>query len=391
MLTPLPSSSILLALRKLAASQASNCPTYLTGIASDVTRIIELIRTSRRKYPEDITLASINAYSTVSMPPAAVSVFRDMDQIFRCSPGIRSYNTLLNTFVDANRWDQVESFFAYFQTVSVLPSLGTYHILIKGFVKRGKFEKPRAIIRSDLDNALDLFEEMPQAGVDPDIICYNVMIDGIRKNEHVPDSFTYCTMIHGLCEMGNVEGTAELCYKMVEKGSMPDVVTCLFEKGQVEDALKKCEGLPETGLNPDANSYGILIHGLCENEYVAKALPILKEAEDKNAELDVFAYTSMINGLCDEGRLDDALRIFSQMELHDRIPTLQTYNSLINRFSQAGKIVDSFQLFDNMVGNGCAPNVVTYNTLINGLLKVERFTDASGLAKEMLKKGWKPD
>ncbi|KAF5176049.1 Pentatricopeptide repeat-containing protein, partial [Thalictrum thalictroides] len=48
------------------------------------------------------------------MPDQALDVFRRMNEIFGCCPGIRSYNSLLNAFVKCNQWDRAESFFAYF-------------------------------------------------------------------------------------------------------------------------------------------------------------------------------------------------------------------------------------------------------------------------------------
>ena len=64
----------------------------------------------------------------------------------------------------------------------------------------------------------------------------------------------------------------------------------------------------------DTTTYGVLVHGLCKNGYLNKALQILKEAENARADLEAFAYSSTINGLCREGVLDEAARLVGKMD-----------------------------------------------------------------------------
>ena len=54
----------------------------------------------------------------------------------------------------------------------------------------------------------------------------------------------------------------------------------LFENRKVDEAISIWELLPEKGCCTDSTTYGILIHGLCKNGYLNKALSSLKEAEN---------------------------------------------------------------------------------------------------------------
>ncbi|KAI3882088.1 hypothetical protein MKW92_039795 [Papaver armeniacum] len=137
-------------------------------------------------------------YSDDKMPDKALEIFQQMNEIFGCNPGIRSCNSLLNAFVMSYQYDRAESFFTYFET-RFETNLETHNVVMNG----------------DFVNAFNVFNEMPERGVSPDVVCYNCLIDGLFNfkiwqhmlmNEHRPDSFTFCTLIHGLCKSGNVDG-----------------------------------------------------------------------------------------------------------------------------------------------------------------------------------------
>ncbi|XP_010489724.1 PREDICTED: pentatricopeptide repeat-containing protein At3g09060-like [Camelina sativa] len=151
------------------------------------------------------------------MPDRALDVFQRMGEIFGCEPGVRSYNTLLNVFVEAKQWDKVESLFAYFETTGLAATLQTYNVLIKMSCKRKQFEKARGFLDwmwkeglkpdvfsystviSDLakagkvDDALQLFDEMSERGLAPDVTCYNILIDGsLKERDHIMAMKTNC-------------------------------------------------------------------------------------------------------------------------------------------------------------------------------------------------------
>ena len=75
-------------------------------LVSHVGRVVGLIRSQKCKCEEDVAVTVIKAYAKNSMPDQALDVFQRMDEIFGCSPGMmRSYNSLLNAFVESNLWD----------------------------------------------------------------------------------------------------------------------------------------------------------------------------------------------------------------------------------------------------------------------------------------------
>ena len=157
--------------------------------------------------------------------------------------------------------------------------LFTYSALIHGLSEAG-----------DLGGARKVYEEMVGRGVRPDVVTCNAMLNGLCKAGNVEECFELWEEM-GKCSLRNVRS-----YNIFLKG--------LFENGKVDDAMMLWDGL----LEADSATYGVVVHGLCWNGYVNRALQVLEEAEHREGGMDVdeFAYSSLINALCKEGRLDEA-------------------------------------------------------------------------------------
>ncbi|KAF2290652.1 hypothetical protein GH714_014883 [Hevea brasiliensis] len=93
------------------------------------------------------------------------------------------------------------------------------------------------------DEAHDLFYDMKQRGIKPDLVTYTVLLDGhqkahIRKADNLldavclfdemivrglkPDTVTYTVLLSGFCNRGDVDRAVDLLDQMSLKGIMPD-------------------------------------------------------------------------------------------------------------------------------------------------------------------------
>ncbi|KAJ4979879.1 hypothetical protein NE237_010659 [Protea cynaroides] len=281
------------------------------------------------------------------------------------------------------------------------------NIHVEIFYKRNRFDKNRGSLdwmwarasnltslSGNLENVLELFEEMFDRGVSPDVVCYNIIIDGFLKrritvnameiserllrkfsaytsvslkiwrrmkmNGCRPDSFIYSTLIHGLFESGDVDGDLRVYPTMMEGVSVADVVICYV----------LLNGLCRV-------VYNILIRVLFENQKVDEAISIWESLPASSCipEVNVWSF-DVVASILEQGRLDEAVCIIDRMFEHGCKPNSETYNALINGCTQ--------EMFDN----GCIPTLVTYNTLIRSLCKAKRFGEVFTLVKEMLAKGF---
>ncbi|KAL6337448.1 hypothetical protein AAG906_036762 [Vitis piasezkii] len=229
-----------------------------------------------------------------------------MHGIFGCQPGKISYNSLLNAFIQKKQFEKAKEPLNWMWEQGLKPYVFSYGTLINALAKNGY-----------MSDAFNLFDEMPERGVTPDVACYNILIDGFFKK-------------------GDLLNANEIWERLFTQTSLG-----LFENRKVDEAISIWELLPEKGCCTDSTTYGILIHGLCKNGYLNKALSSLKEAENGG-----FGYTkssccnAVINGFVRASKLEYAIRFFGGM-----------VNNLVKE----------------MLQKGWKPDTITYSLLMNGL------------------------
>ncbi|KAH1241316.1 Pentatricopeptide repeat-containing protein, chloroplastic [Glycine max] len=150
----------------------------------------------------------------------------------------------------------------------------------------GKLKKATGLLNEMIrrvDEAINLYKEMHQKNVAPDINLYvSDLIDDMHDCANV---ITYRSLIDSLC-----------------KSSQLDKAIALFNK------------MKDNGIQPDMYTLNILLHGLCKGKRLKNAQGLFQDLLDKGYHLNVYIYTVMINGLCKEGLIDEAFALWSNME-----------------------------------------------------------------------------
>ncbi|KAL0451052.1 UNVERIFIED_CONTAM: Pentatricopeptide repeat-containing protein [Sesamum latifolium] len=163
------------------------------------------------------------------------------------TPNLETYNILIKIACKKMDFDKARALVDDIWATDLVPDVYSYGALINGLTKSG-----------DLDGAVKVFDEMIERGLRPDVACYNILIDGFFKkgdykaangiwdrlskdswvypnvvtynisisglckcgrfseglqlwdrmsmNERTMDLFTYSSLIHGLCQAGDIDG-----------------------------------------------------------------------------------------------------------------------------------------------------------------------------------------
>ncbi|KAB2621996.1 pentatricopeptide repeat-containing protein [Pyrus ussuriensis x Pyrus communis] len=378
-----------------------------------VDRFVELIRTQKCKCPEDVALTVIKAYTKNSMPDKALAAFQQMEEIFGCAPGVRSYNSLLNAFIESNQWDRAEKFFAYFayfETVDLEPNLQTYNVLIKISCKKKQFEKAKRLLNW-----------MWEKGLEPDVFSYGTLINGHAKGGKLSDALDV------FLRKGDSVSANEIWERLVKDSEVyPNVIT---NNVVVNEFIKQCwKGvLPDVVVHnamlnglciagntkelwevreacvADTTTYGVLVHGLCKNgegildeaarlvgKKIGMALNMWHQALDKGFEPNVTMHNIVIHGLCSAGKAEDALQFYFQMGRWNCFPNLVTYNTLMEGFHKIRDCEKASEVWAHLLKDGLRPDTITYNVTLKGFCSCSRISNAIRFLEKALHLGILP-
>eukprot|EP00262_Sarcandra_glabra_P010352 TRINITY_DN2557_c0_g1_i3.p1 TRINITY_DN2557_c0_g1~~TRINITY_DN2557_c0_g1_i3.p1 ORF type:complete len:500 (-),score=84.39 TRINITY_DN2557_c0_g1_i3:73-1572(-) len=267
----------------------------------------------------------LRAFCTQRQMKEARAVFGKLHERF--VPNTQTLNILLLGFKESGNIAAVELFYHEMIRRGFKPNEVTYNIRIDAYCKKGCFADALrllgemegvnclptletittlihgACIARNPFRARQLFDEIPQRNLQPDIGAYNaLMVSLVRAGdlksgfklmsemeekgmEH--DNVTYHTMFLGLKNWGGTRGVCELYRRMVEKNFVPKMRTVVMlmkffcENGQYDLGLDLWEYMVEKGCCPHGHALDLLVTGLCCGGKIAEAYECFKQVVER--------------------------------------------------------------------------------------------------------------
>ncbi|XP_059454180.1 pentatricopeptide repeat-containing protein At1g79540 [Corylus avellana] len=202
----------------------------------------------------------------------------------------------------------------------VVPDIITYNILINGFCKA-----------RNINGAFKLFKDLQLKGLSPDSITYGTLIDALyrvdreedavgvfdqmQKNGITPSVAVYKSLMTWSCRKRKVSLAISLWLKYLrslpgrEEGTIKAVEEH-FEKGEVEKAIRGILEMDYKMKDFDRGPYTILLIGFCQARRVDETMAIYSVLEDCKIIVTPPSCVKLIHGLCREGNLDLAINVF---------------------------------------------------------------------------------
>lgn len=299
--------------------------------------MLNRMKEEKCRITEEIFLSICRGYGRVHMPLDAIRVFHKMND-FGCKPTDKSYISVFAILVEENQLKVAMSFYKYMREMGVRQSVVSLNVLIKALCKNS----------GTIDAAFEIFREMPKRGCDP-------------------DSYTYGTLINGLCKLGKTFEAKQLFKEMDTKGCSPSVVTysCLMhglcQAGNVDEAMALFDKMKKKAIEPNVFTYSSLMDGLCKNGGSLEAMELLEMMVRKRHKPNMVTYSTLINGLCKEGKLAEAVETLDRMKIQGLKPDAGLYGKIINGFCNIRKFQEAATYLDEMVLGQILPNRVTWS------------------------------
>ncbi|KAL2942447.1 hypothetical protein RDABS01_030797 [Bienertia sinuspersici] len=320
------------------------------------------------------------------------------------------------------------------------PSRSTYNALVQVFLEAGRLDTARLlhIEMSDVGFKMDL----PTLNSFAYALCkvgkWREVFDLVEKEDFVPDTKLYTTMISGLCEASYIDEAIDILKKMRCSSSLPNVITyrvllcgCLRKR-----QLGKCKiilsMMVAEGCYPNRRIFNSLIHAYCTSRDYSYAYELLKKMADCDCQPGYLVYNILIGGicskeqlpssvelelaekayaemidlglvlnkvnvssfsrcLCEAGKFDKAFNVIREMMSKGFVPDSSTYSKVIEFLCSSSQVQKAFLLFEEMKRYGIAPDVYTYTVLIDGYCKAGLIAQARKWFNEMVSDGCSPN
>lgn len=272
------------------------------------------------------------------------------------------------------------------------PTVVTYTTLIKGFLKSQR-----------VSDAFDILREMESRGYSHDLVLCNVLIDGLAKvGRHddafnvfigmvkqniVPDSYTFCSLLSAICMSRRFSLFPELVGGHLIEADLKvfnSLLNYFCKAGFPLHALNLYDDMLDRGLTPDNYTFAGLLSGLCGARKIDQAISVYRGIVRNYPCQDPHLHTIVIHGLVKVGIFDRAVGLFSKAVADGHPLDVVSYTVAINGLFNGGRTGEACSLFNQMKEVGLAPNTYTYNVMLSGLLKERDVKMVKEMLQEMI-------
>ncbi|KAJ7564381.1 hypothetical protein O6H91_02G014700 [Diphasiastrum complanatum] len=194
--------------------------------------------------------------------------------------------------------------------------------------------------------ALDLYQEMKEEGLQPDIVTYVVLLKA-------------CACIAAL-EQGK-----QLHLDIIKSGLQSDVfvgnalVDMYAKCGSIEDAHRMFNNMHER----DVVSWNALIAGYAQQGLGKDAVTLFEQMQREGIKPDEVTYVSVLSACSHSGLVDKGCHLFDSMcRDHGVTPAMDHYACMVDLLGRAGCLADAHDFITKMP---IQPNAVVWMTLLS--------------------------
>lgn len=259
--------------------------------------------------------------------------------------------------------------------------------------------------------AIEVLDEMPKYGCEPDEYVFGCLLDALCKNGSVKEAALlfedmrvrfrptikhFTSLLYGWCREGKLIEAKFVLVQMREAGFEPDIVVYnnllsgYAQVGKMSDAFDLLKEMKRKSCEPNATSYTILIQALCGQERMEEAMRILVESQRSGWEADIVTYTTLISGFCKWGKIDKSYELLDSMIQQGHTPNQTTYLHIMVAHEKKEQLEECMELVQEMRKIGIIPDLSIYNTVIRLACKLGEAKEGVRLWNEMEADGLGP-
>lgn len=298
----------------------------------------------------------------------AVEVFNKRRADF--SPNEKMYTILIGGWCKLGRIDMAERFLAEMIQTGIEPNVITYNILLNGICRRASLH-PDGRFERTIRNAEKVLDEMLHRGIEPDVTSYSIVLH-VYSRAHKPQL------------------TLDKLQAMKDRGIAPtaatytSVVKCLCSCGRLEDAERLLDEMVKDGVSPSAETYNCFLKEYRGRKDVDGAMNLYRNMKDDVlCDLNVHTYNILLGMFMKLGKMETLKMIWDDLKATGAGPDLDSYTLLIHGLCAKQRWREACEYFVEMIEKGFLPQTVTFETLYKGLIQSDMLRTWRRLKKKL--------
>ncbi|KAH7567213.1 hypothetical protein ACOSQ2_011301 [Xanthoceras sorbifolium] len=268
-----------------------------------------------------------------------------------------SWNSMIGGYCQAGYCGKAYELFREMQESDVPPNVITWNVMISGYIQNG-----------DEDEALDLFQRMEKDGnVKWNTSSWNSLIAGYQQLGQKNNALREFRKMQTVCVIPNfvtILSVLPACANLVAGNKVKEIHGCIFRRN-LESSLPVMNSLIDTYAKTGNIVYSRTIF-------------------DRMPYKDIITWNSMISGYVLHGCSDGALDLFDQIRNFGLKPTRGTFLSIILAHGLAGMVDEGKQLFSSFIEDyQILPMLEHYSSMIDLYGRSGRLVEAVQFIEDM--------
>ncbi|XP_057975794.1 pentatricopeptide repeat-containing protein At1g19720 [Malania oleifera] len=270
---------------------------------------------------------------------------------------VYTWNSMIGGYCQSGYCGKAYNLFVQMQESDVSPNVVTWNVMISGYMQNG-----------DVDQAMDIFQEMEKDGlIKRNTASWNSLIAGYLQNGQKNNALRIFRQMQSLSFEPNsvtILSVLPACANLVAAKKVKEIHGCVLRRN-----LKR--GLPIANL---------LIDTYAKSGNIIYSRTIFDGMSSK----DIVSWNSLISGYVLHGLSNAALGLFDEMGRMGLKPNRGTFVSIICAYSLAGMVDEGKQVFSSMTEDyKILPGLDHYSAMIDLFGRSGRLGEAVEFTKDM--------
>lgn len=310
-----------------------------------------------------------------------------------------TYNTLVKAFLQAKRPREAREAMEAMKAAGLRPNCVTFNELLDGVVKSG------------IESAWSVLDEMRASGTRPNRVTCAILLKAVQPRtrpadveravavldemEEDLDEVLLCSVVDA-CIRG---GRSDLLIPQLKKhrasgknmSKGPHTYGSIIRAfGFVHDLNAVWETWREVctrHIPANAVTLGCMVEALCSNGEVEAGYELINEMlkdEQWSPLVNAVIYCSVLKGFSHQKRFDRLWTVYKEMLGHNLQFSIVTFNTLVDACSRNSEMSRIPALLKDMIAQGIQPNLITYSAVLKGYCQENRIEEAFSVVEGMV-------